>query len=52
MVIRGRGVAEKALALNGSDLGGWNVFVVKVGPKQQTPEEVEAYNAVYYDMNR
>ncbi|CAA7051543.1 unnamed protein product [Microthlaspi erraticum] len=49
MVIRGIGVEEKALALNGSDLGGWNVPVVK---KQETLEEEEAFKAVYYDKNR
>uniref|UniRef100_A0A1J3I262 Nucleolin 1 n=1 Tax=Noccaea caerulescens TaxID=107243 RepID=A0A1J3I262_NOCCA len=52
VVIRGKGVEEKALALNGSDLGGWNVSVVKAGTKQKTREEVEAFNAVYYDKNR
>ncbi|CAA7051545.1 unnamed protein product [Microthlaspi erraticum] len=52
MVLRGEGAEEKALALNGSDLGGWNVSVVKVEEKQKTLEEVEAFHAVYYDKNR
>jgi hypothetical protein len=52
MMLRGEGAEEKALALNGSDLGGWNVSVVKVEEEEDTPEEVEAFNAVFYDKNR
>ncbi|XP_024012324.1 nucleolin 1-like [Eutrema salsugineum] len=45
MVIRGEDAEEKALALNGSDVGGWNVSV-KVSPvvykKSLTPQQRDA----------
>ncbi|CAA7051542.1 unnamed protein product [Microthlaspi erraticum] len=52
MVIIGEDAEEKALALDGSDAGGWNVSVVKAGKKEETREEVEAFLAVLNDKNR
>ena len=33
MVLRGEGAAEKALALDGSDVGGWRVSVTILPPE-------------------
>ncbi|CAA7033210.1 unnamed protein product [Microthlaspi erraticum] len=52
LVILGEDAEEKALALDGSDAGGWNVSVVKAGKKEETREEVEAFLAVLNDKNR
>nr|VDD64617.1 unnamed protein product [Brassica oleracea] len=49
VILLGDGAEEKALELNGTDIGGWNALV-KVEPEEVEDEEAELYESSNYIM--
>lgn len=48
VILLGDGAEEKALELNGTDIGGWNALV-KVEPEEVEDEEAELYESSLAD---
>lgn len=48
VILLGDGAEEKALELNGTDIGGWNALV-KVEPEEEEDEEAELYESSLAD---
>lgn len=48
VILLGDGAEEKALELNGTDIGGWNALV-NVEPEEEEDEEAELYESSLAD---
>ncbi|KAG2309127.1 hypothetical protein Bca52824_028875 [Brassica carinata] len=51
VILLGDGAEEKALQLNGTDIGGWNALV-KVEPEEERDEEADLYRSTLADRIR